>query len=92
MAAEHLLGLCKQHTARRRLLLRDVADASERYHQDARHRACSRAFRCAGAMCIHPRQVAILNEEFGVRPDELVRARRIFAAYDEALAKGVGDR
>jgi citrate lyase subunit beta/citryl-CoA lyase len=43
-------------------------------------------------MCIHPRQVAILNEEFGVRPDELVRARRIFAAYDEALAKGVGDR
>jgi len=50
----------------------------------------SRRLGFLGASVIHPSQVAILNEEF--RPDagELDHARRVVAAYDEALAAGVG--
>ena len=32
----------------------------------------------------------ILNEEFRPRPDEVDHARRVVAAYDKALAEGVG--
>ena len=32
----------------------------------------------------------ILNEEFRPRPDEVDHARRVVAAYDTALAEGVG--
>lgn len=41
-----------------------------------------------GASCIHPNHVAILNEEFGVEPQELVWAKRVIAVYDEAKAEG----
>ncbi|HEX3863095.1 MAG TPA: CoA ester lyase [Stellaceae bacterium] len=50
----------------------------------------SRRLGFLGASVIHPSQVAILNEEF--RPDaaEVDHARRAVAAYDKALAEGVG--
>ena len=35
-------------------------------------------FECA--TCIHPRQVAIVNEEYGVQPEELAHARRVVEA------------
>ena len=43
-----------------------------------------------GASCIHPNQVMVCNEEFGPSETEVVEARRIVAAYDEALARGEG--
>ena len=43
-----------------------------------------------GATCIHPNQVRICNEEFGPSEAETEEARRIVAAYDEALARGDG--
>ena len=50
----------------------------------------SRKFGFAGATCIHPSQLATLNEEYGVSAEEADRARRMIAAYDEAIAKGLG--
>ena len=50
----------------------------------------SRIFGFAGAMCIHPSQVPILNDAFGDGSEEIDRAQRTIAAYEEALAKGVG--
>lgn len=50
----------------------------------------SRRFGFAAATCIHPSQIAILNEEYGVAPERLERARRMVAAYDAAMAKGLG--
>jgi len=50
----------------------------------------SRRFGFIGASVIHPSQVAILNEEFRASAAEVDHARRIVAAYDKALAEGVG--
>ena len=50
----------------------------------------SRKFGFAGATCIHPSQLAILNEEYGVSAEQLDRAQRMVAAYDAAMAKGLG--
>jgi citrate lyase subunit beta / citryl-CoA lyase len=43
-----------------------------------------------GASVIHPSQVAILNEEFRPSGAEVEHGRRVVAAYDKALAEGVG--
>jgi len=50
----------------------------------------SRRFGFIGASVIHPRQVPILNEEFRASAHEIDHARRVVAAYDKALAEGVG--
>lgn len=50
----------------------------------------SRRLGFSGASVIHPSQIAILNEEFSPEPAEVERARRMVAAYDEAMAKGLG--
>src|SRR5438874_6002769 len=50
----------------------------------------SRRLGFIGASVIHPSQVAILNEEFRASAEEVDHARRIVAAYDKALAEGVG--
>jgi citrate lyase subunit beta/citryl-CoA lyase len=50
----------------------------------------SRRLGFVGASVIHPSQVAILNEEFRAGAEELDHARRVAAAYDKALAEGVG--
>jgi len=39
---------------------------------------------------IHPSQVHILNEEFGPSATEVLSARQIVAAYEEAVAAGRG--
>jgi citrate lyase subunit beta/citryl-CoA lyase len=41
-----------------------------------------------GASCIHPNHVAILNEEFGVKPAELTWAKRVIDVYEKAKAEG----
>jgi citrate lyase subunit beta / citryl-CoA lyase len=50
----------------------------------------SRAFGFAAATCIHPSVVPVINDEYGVSPEAADRARRMIAAYDEAIARGVG--
>jgi len=50
----------------------------------------SRAFGFAAASCIHPCVVHVLNEEYGVSPEAADRARRMIAAYDAAIAQGIG--
>ncbi|MGI9521584.1 MAG: HpcH/HpaI aldolase/citrate lyase family protein [Hyphomicrobiaceae bacterium] len=43
-----------------------------------------------GGPCIHPAQVAILNEEFAPTESEVERAKRIAELYDEAKTNGAG--
>jgi citrate lyase subunit beta/citryl-CoA lyase len=43
-----------------------------------------------GKFCIHPDQVALANEVFGVDPDELAWARRVAAAFEDGEARGLG--
>ena len=50
----------------------------------------SRRIGFVGASVIHPRQIAILNEEFRPGAAEIDHARRVVATYDKALAEGVG--
>jgi citrate lyase subunit beta/citryl-CoA lyase len=50
----------------------------------------SKAIGFACASCVHPSQVAIINEEYGARPEEVERATRLVAAFEAALAEGKG--
>jgi citrate lyase subunit beta/citryl-CoA lyase len=50
----------------------------------------SRRLGFRGASVIHPAQVPILNEEFAPSADEVASAKKIVAAYDEAVAAGRG--
>jgi len=50
----------------------------------------SRRLGFIGASVIHPSQIPILNEEFRPGAEEVDHARRVVAAYDKALAEGVG--
>ena len=50
----------------------------------------SRRLGFMGASCIHPSQVAVLNEEYRPSPDEVAAAERAVAAYDAATASGIG--
>lgn len=43
-----------------------------------------------GGSCIHPAQVAILNDAFAPTGPEIAAARRIVDTYDAALARGEG--
>jgi citrate lyase subunit beta/citryl-CoA lyase len=52
--------------------------------------ARSRKFGFAGGTCVHPSQVAILNEGYGFSAEEVDRAKRMIATYDDAMAKGLG--
>ena len=44
----------------------------------------------AGKLCIHPAQVPLANRAFSPSPEELDRARRLLAAYDDAVRTGRG--
>lgn len=50
----------------------------------------SRKLGFAGAACIHPLQVPILNEEYGYTAEEVRRAQAMVDTYDAALAAGKG--
>jgi citrate lyase subunit beta/citryl-CoA lyase len=60
-------------------------DAEDHFLADA---ALGRAIGYQGKLCIHPAQVALANRAFSSSPEELDRARRLLAAYDEAVARG----
>ncbi|KAA9166092.1 CoA ester lyase [Amycolatopsis acidicola] len=44
----------------------------------------------SGKWAIHPSQIALGNEEFAPRPEEIAQARKLVEAFDEAQAKGLG--
>jgi citrate lyase subunit beta/citryl-CoA lyase len=50
----------------------------------------SRRLGFVGASVIHPGQIAILNEEFAPAAEEVAGARRMVAAYEDAIAAGRG--
>ena len=50
----------------------------------------SRAFGFMASSCIHPGQVPIINEEYGPNPAAVAKAERMIAAYDAAIAQGLG--
>ena len=49
----------------------------------------ARAMGYGGKLCIHPAQVAIANQSFLPSAEEVDRARRLLAAYEEGKARGV---
>jgi len=44
----------------------------------------------AGKMAIHPRQVAVINENFTPTVDEIAQAQQLIAAHNEHQAQGAG--
>jgi citrate lyase subunit beta / citryl-CoA lyase len=50
----------------------------------------SRRLGFAGAACIHPAQIPVLNQEFRPGAEEVAQAERLIAAYDEAVTAGQG--
>ncbi|WP_368416990.1 CoA ester lyase [Falsiroseomonas sp.] len=50
----------------------------------------SRQLGFTGSVCIHPRQVPVVNAGFGPTPDEIAWARRAVAAAEEARARDEG--
>src|SRR5882672_152604 len=50
----------------------------------------SRRLGFRGASVIHPAQVPILNQEFSPAAEDVASARKVVAAYDEAVAAGRG--
>jgi citrate lyase subunit beta/citryl-CoA lyase len=50
----------------------------------------ARSLGLRGKACIHPAQVAVVNEAFTPSADEVVRARAVVAAYEQAAAAGAG--
>ncbi len=50
----------------------------------------ARAMGFVGMGCIHPGQIRIIHRAFAPTPEELERALKIVAAYEEAQARGLG--
>lgn len=48
----------------------------------------ARAMGLSGALCIHPAQIAVLNDSFRPTPAQVDAARAILARWDEAAATG----
>ena len=57
-------------------------------YRDGLRRSRALGFSCTA--CIHPAQVAVVNEEYGVSEAQLQRARRLIDAFEQALAQGQG--
>jgi citrate lyase subunit beta/citryl-CoA lyase len=49
----------------------------------------ARALGFAGKLCIHPSQIGPANAAFSPSPQQVERARRVVAAFEEAEAKGL---
>lgn len=50
----------------------------------------SKALGFDGMGCIHPRQIAVIHHNFAPEENEIEKAKKIFLAYQEAEAKGLG--
>jgi citrate lyase subunit beta / citryl-CoA lyase len=61
-------------------------------NSDGYQRECTRAniLGFNGKWAIHPNQIGLANQVFSPSPGEVAYARRLDAAYNEALAQGIG--
>lgn len=50
----------------------------------------SRALGFEGMGCVHPSQIRVIHEAFAPTQNEIEKAKRIIAAYEDARAKGLG--
>ena len=50
----------------------------------------SKALGFDGMGCIHPRQIKVIHENFAPEPAEIEKAQKIYKAFQEAEAKGLG--
>jgi citrate lyase subunit beta/citryl-CoA lyase len=57
-------------------------------YRESLRRSRKLGFACTA--CIHPAHVPIINAEYGPAPEEVDRARRLIAAFEDALAQGLG--
>lgn len=60
--------------------------------RDGYERECRRALALGfgGKWAIHPAQIEVANAVFAPEPEDVARARRLAAAYEEAEARGLG--
>lgn len=60
--------------------------------EDGYRRECTRAavLGMVGKWAIHPSQIAVANEVFSPTPQQVERARKLVAAYEEAERQGLG--
>lgn len=65
-------------------------DAADDAQVLAEHVARARALGFGGKLCIHPRQVAAVNDGFAATASELGWARTVVAAWDHASREGRG--
>ena len=70
------------------LVEREAGDDSAELLADEVARARTLGF--AGKLCIHPRQLAAVNEGFAPTPDELTWAHLVVAAWDDPTRQGLG--
>ncbi|GGC38875.1 CoA ester lyase [Siccirubricoccus deserti] len=57
-------------------------------YRESLRRSRKLGFACTA--CIHPAHVPIINAEYGPAPEEVDRARRLIATFEDALAQGLG--
>jgi citrate lyase subunit beta/citryl-CoA lyase len=57
-------------------------------YRDGLRRSRALGFSCTA--CIHPAQVAVVNDEYGVSEAQRQRAHRLIDAFEQALAQGQG--
>lgn len=50
----------------------------------------SKAMGFDGMGCIHPRQIRVLHENFAPTEDEIIKAKQVMVAFDDANRKGLG--
>ena len=72
-----------------RVLDGPVADYGD---EDGLRRSCliARSLGFDGKWCIHPAQIAVVNEVFSPTEEEVDWAKKVVAAYEEANAAGSG--
>lgn len=77
--------------ARRNLMALAVPFSIARFREEENYRAIASdaaAYGVNGAICIHPKQVAIANDVFGISPEARAQAARIWAAWEQAQVDG----
>jgi citrate lyase subunit beta/citryl-CoA lyase len=86
-ARSHLINVCKA-TGIQAIdsVFSDVGDTDglRRTGRD------SKALGFEGMGCIHPRQIAVINECYTPDTDEIEKAKKIVMAFEEASRKGIG--
>lgn len=78
--------------AGRGLMVLAVPFSIARFREEEAYRATAgeaAAYGVNGAICIHPKQVTVANEVFGLSPAAREEAQRIWAAWEEAQAQGL---